>query len=188
MLRLLARRGLRKSPAQTPLEFVASVPDGELAAQVSELTSLYQAARYGGAPADSPGGSSRYRNLLAGYTEAMSAAGLGIDPAWTALPVSELRRAPVTAVLSTYPGQTQAALRALRGAGDRRVAVVGFGDFEAADLLAPPVTVVSYDPVLIGSTAGELLIRRMSGEQGPPRRVEVPVRLIARGSAEFPPD
>ena len=53
MLRLLARRGLRKSPAQTPLEFVASVPDEALAARVSELTSLYQAARYGGAPADS---------------------------------------------------------------------------------------------------------------------------------------
>jgi len=142
----------------------------------------------GGAPADAPGGSSRYRNLLAGYTEAMSSAGLGIDPAWTALPVSEVPRAPVTAVLSTYPGQTQAALRAIRGSGGRRVAVVGFGDFEAADLLSPPVTVVSYDPVLIGATAGELLIRRMSGEQGPPRRVEVPVRLIARGSAEFPPE
>jgi len=42
--------------------------------------------------------------------------------------------------------------------------------------------VVSYDPELIGHTAGELLLRRMAGDQAPPRRVEVPVRLIARGS------
>jgi LacI family transcriptional regulator len=60
------------------------------------------------------------------------------------------------------------------------VAVVGFGDFELADLLSPPVTVVSYDAELIGRTAGELLLRRLTGDQAPPRRVEVPVTLIAR--------
>jgi len=65
--------------------------------------------------------------------------------------------------------------------------VVGFGDLELADLVFPPVTVVGYDPVLIGRTAGELLTRRLGGEQGPPRRAEVPVTLIARGSAEFAP-
>jgi LacI family transcriptional regulator len=39
---------------------------------------------------------------------------------------------------------------------------------------------VSYDPELIGSTAGELLLRRLAGEPGPPRRVLVPVRLVPR--------
>jgi LacI family transcriptional regulator len=39
---------------------------------------------------------------------------------------------------------------------------------------------VSYDAELIGRTAGELLLRRLAGDQGPPRRVEVPVTLIAR--------
>jgi LacI family transcriptional regulator len=150
-----------------------------------------------GAPADSPGGSTRFRALLAGYTEAMTSAGITVEPGWTSLSATDLPRASVTAVLCAYPAQTRAALRALATAGlsgsghsesgARRMAVIGFGDFEAADLLAPPVTVVGYDPVLIGHTAGELLIRRMAGEQGPPRRVEVPVRLIARGSAEFPP-
>ena len=67
------------------------------------------------------------------------------------------------------------------------MAVVGFGDFELAEVGSPPVTVVSYDPVRIGYTAGELLMRRLAGQQGPPRLVQVPVRLIARGSAEFPP-
>ena len=62
------------------------------------------------------------------------------------------------------------ALTAVRAAGrsaaERSVAVVGFGDFELADLVAPPVTVVSYDPVLIGRTAGELLLRRLAGRAG----------------------
>ena len=69
---------------------------------------------------------------------------------------------------------------ALRALGPRGVTVIGFGDFKFADLITPPVTVVSYDPVLIGSTAGELLLRRLAGEQGPPRRVQVPVRLVPR--------
>ncbi len=47
MLRLLARRGLRKAPGQTPLEFATSVPDVNLAVPVRELTSLYHAARFG---------------------------------------------------------------------------------------------------------------------------------------------
>ena len=52
MLRVLGRGGILKSDAQTPMEFAASLPDGTLAAPVLELTSLYQAARYGGKPAD----------------------------------------------------------------------------------------------------------------------------------------
>jgi protein-glutamine gamma-glutamyltransferase len=52
MLRVLARGGILKTDAQTPMEFAASLPDGSLAAPVFELTSIYQAARYGGKPAD----------------------------------------------------------------------------------------------------------------------------------------
>jgi protein-glutamine gamma-glutamyltransferase len=52
MLRVLAKGGIRKTPAQTPMEFAASLPDGNLSAPVFELTSIYQAARYGGKPAD----------------------------------------------------------------------------------------------------------------------------------------
>lgn len=52
MLRVLAQGGIRKTEAQTPMEFAASLPNGSLAAPVAELTSLYQAARYGGKPAD----------------------------------------------------------------------------------------------------------------------------------------
>jgi hypothetical protein len=53
MLRLLARRGIRKAPEQTPLEFATSVPDGNLAEPVHELTAMYHAARFGGQAPDS---------------------------------------------------------------------------------------------------------------------------------------
>ena len=132
--------------------------------------------------------------LRDGYAQAMAAAGLPADPAWQALDAAALGGAglPVTAVFCASQALTRAALRALAKREDgpsagQRVAVVGFGDFELADVVSPPVTVVSYDPLRIGYTAGELLLRRLAGRQEPPRLVEVPVSLIARGSAEFPP-
>jgi hypothetical protein len=52
MLRLLSRRGIRKPPGQTPLEFASSLPDGNLAAPVQELTTMYHEARFGGQASD----------------------------------------------------------------------------------------------------------------------------------------
>ena len=52
MLHVLEGAGIRKMPAQTPMEFAQSLPSGNLAEPVFELTSMYQAARYGGLPAD----------------------------------------------------------------------------------------------------------------------------------------
>jgi transglutaminase-like putative cysteine protease len=52
MLRLLSRRGIRKAPGQTPLEFAGSLPDGTLAEPVNELTAMYHAARFGGQASD----------------------------------------------------------------------------------------------------------------------------------------
>jgi LacI family transcriptional regulator len=118
----------------------------------------------------------RSRTLRDGYAEAMAATGLAVDPAWLNLDAAGLAGADVTAVFCADQEQTRAAIRAI---GPRGVAVVGFGDLELADLLAPPVSVVSYDPELIGRTAGELLLRRLAGDQAPPRRVEVPVRLVS---------
>ena len=52
MLRLLERRGWKKSPWQTPLEFAASLPSGDLTEAVTQLTETYQSARFGGHGAD----------------------------------------------------------------------------------------------------------------------------------------
>jgi len=51
MLRLLEKRGWRKSPSQTALEFASAIPAPEFAAPVSQMTELYQSARFGAHPA-----------------------------------------------------------------------------------------------------------------------------------------
>lgn len=119
----------------------------------------------------------RSGTLRAGCAEALAAAGLPVDQALLNLNRERLASADLSAVFCADQEYTRAAIRAVL---PRRVAIVGFGDFPLADLVSPPVSVVSYDPVRIGRTAGELLIRRLAGDQAPPRRVEVPVRLIAR--------
>jgi LacI family transcriptional regulator len=48
------------------------------------------------------------------------------------------------------------------------------------------VTVVAQNPGRLGRTAAELLFRRLEGEAGPPRRIELPGVLIVRGSGEVP--
>jgi hypothetical protein len=51
MLRLLEKRGWRKAPSQTPLEFAAAIPAPDLATPVAQLTEIYQSARFGDHPA-----------------------------------------------------------------------------------------------------------------------------------------
>ncbi|MEV0197798.1 LacI family DNA-binding transcriptional regulator [Nonomuraea sp. NPDC050691] len=91
---------------------------------------------------------------------------------------------PPTALFTGNGRLTVTALRALAG---RPMALAGFDDFELADLLTPGVTVVAQDPAGMGRIAAELLFRRLSGENDPPRHVTLPVRLIPRGSGELPP-
>ena len=53
LLKVLARKGFRKRPAQTPLEFASSLPGVELSPFVVEFTQLYNHARFGHLPAQS---------------------------------------------------------------------------------------------------------------------------------------
>jgi LacI family transcriptional regulator len=129
----------------------------------------------------------RTRQLLLGYADAMAAAGLPADEAWATLTPPQLLNGTVTAVLCGSHEHTALALRTLATQGARRVAVVGFGDFELAEFLVPGVTVIAYDSAEVGRAAAELLRARMNGYNGPPRRVVVPARLVPRGSAEISP-
>ncbi|PRX49445.1 LacI family transcriptional regulator [Prauserella shujinwangii] len=90
---------------------------------------------------------------------------------------------PATAVVAGNNRVTVHLVRALAGAG-RRPALVGFDDFELADLLDPPVSVVAHDVSALGEAAAELLLARVRGDQSPPRKVVLPVRIEARGSGE----
>ncbi len=51
MLQLLEKRGWKKEPSQTPLEFAAAIPATDLSAPVAQMTELYQSARFGNHPA-----------------------------------------------------------------------------------------------------------------------------------------
>ncbi|NUR85366.1 MAG: LacI family DNA-binding transcriptional regulator [Nonomuraea sp.] len=87
-----------------------------------------------------------------------------------------------------FTGNGRLTVTALRALGGRRLALVGFDDFELADLLEPGVSVVAQDPAWMGRVAAELLFRRLRGDAGPPEHLQLPVRLIPRGSGELPPN
>ncbi|MGH3495705.1 MAG: LacI family DNA-binding transcriptional regulator [Sciscionella sp.] len=90
---------------------------------------------------------------------------------------------PATALVTGNNRITVHTLRALAGA-PRRPALVGFDDFELADLLSPPVSVVGHDPATMGRVAAEILFARMNGDDSPPRDVILPVQVVPRGSGE----
>jgi len=136
---------------------------------------------------------------LRGYREAMAAAGLPVRPDWYAMGPTTPDRVqaaldamlsgpePVTALFAGNNRVTVTAVRVLSGRKDP-VALVGFDDFELADLLDPPVTVVAQDAPGMGRSAAHLLFRRLDGmAPAEPSRLELPIRLIARGSGEIPP-
>ena len=52
MVRVLARRGVAKSEAQTPQEFVRKIEDGKLRGPVARFTTAYEAARFGNSGID----------------------------------------------------------------------------------------------------------------------------------------
>jgi LacI family transcriptional regulator len=132
---------------------------------------------------------------LEGYRHAMAEAGLPVEEAWISmekptavgirLALTRLLAGPrrVTALFCGNNRVTVLALRELRSL-ERRPALVGFDDFELADLLTPGITVVAQDPAAMGRLAAELLFRRLRGEEGPAQRIELPTSLLVRGSSE----
>jgi LacI family transcriptional regulator len=91
-----------------------------------------------------------------------------------------------TALFTSNNRNTVGALRALRDA-PRPVAVVGFDDFELADMLATPVTVVRHAPDEMGRIAAELAYARLDDAARPPQRRTIDLELVIRGSGEVAP-
>jgi LacI family transcriptional regulator len=136
---------------------------------------------------------------LAGYRAALAAAGAGgddglvrasHDAASAEQVVRDLLALPAdrrpTALFCANNRNTVGALWALRGAR-RPVALVGFDDFELADMLPVPVTVVRHTPEDMGRLAAELAYARLAGENGLPQRRVIGCELVARGSGEVAP-
>lgn len=93
-----------------------------------------------------------------------------------------------TALFTSQNLVTIGAFRALQSLGlQHDVAVVGFDDFNLADLMDPGVTVVAQDATSIGRTAAERVFARLEGDTSAPREFVLPTQLIVRGSGEIPP-
>jgi LacI family transcriptional regulator len=88
---------------------------------------------------------------------------------------------PPTALITTNNLITTGALRALRDVRERP-ALVGFDDFDLADVLG--VTVVGHDPERMGDCGAELIMKRLDGTNGPAHRVVLPTEVIERDSTE----
>jgi LacI family transcriptional regulator len=137
---------------------------------------------------------------LAGYRDALAAAGVTLREELVRAgshhaqhaerAVGQLLALPAgrrpTALFTANNRNTIGALRALRGAAPP-LALVGFDDFELADMLATPVTVVRHVPEDMGRIAAELAYARLDGDRAGPERRTIPCELVARGSGEVPP-
>ena len=78
---------------------------------------------------------------------------------------------PPTAIFSANNRVSVGVIRGL-GAERQRVAMVGFDEVELADALEVPLTVVRTDATALGRGGAELLLRRMSGWNGEPQRID----------------
>jgi LacI family transcriptional regulator len=135
----------------------------------------------------------------AGYVEALAQARVPADPSLVRHGVHAEQAAaaclellsgptPPTALFTAQNMITIGAVRALRQLGrERSIALLGFDDFELADLLQPAVTVVAQDPAAIGKLSAELLLKRIVAPDELPELYVIPTHLIVRQSADILP-
>jgi LacI family transcriptional regulator len=145
---------------------------------------------------DSPGIASSAERR-AGYRRALHRAGVAADDGLVSIGDSTQegaraaaiallsRRDRPTAVFTANNFMTAGTMRAVRALGLRipaDLALVGFDDLDWTTLVDPPVTVVAQPVAELGHRVAELLLARIGGEKGPPRRIRLRTRLVVRGS------
>ena len=135
---------------------------------------------------------------LRGYRAAIAEAGLTPSERFVRYPVADVEGARAaaadllgddarpTAFFGSNNQMTAGIVKAVAAQG-RGVAIVGFDDFELAEALSTPVTVVRPDVRELGRLGAELLLRRMDGWTGTPQKLVLPVELVPRGSGELRP-
>ncbi len=127
-----------------------------------------------------------------GFAEALADHGIGLDQSLVVEDAhsSEDAAAAVerlmttTAVDAIFAANNRAsvgALLAFRALG-RRLPLIGFDDFEAAQLADPAVSVVSQDTAGMGRMATDLLLGRATRQPFEAERHVLPTSLILRGS------
>lgn len=139
----------------------------------------------------------RGRRRLAGFRTALAEHGLAcafdlhVEPGWEA----DAGGAALDAVLQQLPdcdaiffGSDMLAAGALSGARLRgisvpgQLAIAGFGGIPLAGHLYPPLTTLNLSSYDMGKRAGEMLLRRLSGQAAGERVVAFPLELQARES------
>jgi LacI family transcriptional regulator len=135
------------------------------------------------------------RTRQQGYREAMLAAQLkpdvrtvtySIETSISTLRALLASKRPPTALFCANSLITQHVLHGLQALKidiPGSMALVGFDDFETADLLQPGITLVRQPVESLGRTAAEVLFARLNGKnEAPSKRIVLPVELVVRGS------
>lgn len=135
-----------------------------------------------------------------GYRRALAEAGLDAAPELMRMEcddessaMREVRRVldlddPATAIFSCSSRLSLGVVPALHQFGRTDVALVSFGDFTMADSVQPAVTVVDHSAVRMAHAAVEALLAHLPPHDpahGPTGVIEVPARLIPRGTGEI---
>ncbi|HEX8939232.1 MAG TPA: LacI family DNA-binding transcriptional regulator [Candidatus Limnocylindrales bacterium] len=133
---------------------------------------------------------------LAGYREALEAAGIDFDESLVeagsfdagsghAAMDALLRRTSFSAAFVASDVVALGALGAVRAAGGRvprDLSVVGFDDISLAAYFDPPLTTIRVPAYDLGEAAGSALLARIAGEPVPARTL-LGTELLVRGSA-----
>lgn len=93
-----------------------------------------------------------------------------------------------SAIFASQNLLTMIVLRALHVEGlEKKIAVVGFDDLPAAELLSPGVTLVKQNLAEIGRLSIQALLERIAGNSSVYNTTVVPTTLIPMGSGEIKP-
>jgi len=210
---LVATSGGFEQPPRVPVVFFDNLVDGAGAGHVALanrdgmlllvdhlLGHGHRRIAYVGAPPIATSATER----LAGFEQALAAAGVAPRPEYVALgdeswsPESGRKAAAELLALADAPtalvvaGDTLAlgAISAARQIGLRvpeDLAVVSFDDPFFGDLLAPPMTALARSERRLGELSASLLLEALGTESlGPPTEVRLPVELVVRRSCGCP--
>jgi LacI family transcriptional regulator len=129
------------------------------------------------------------KQRAAGYQRAMREAGL--EPSVLSVPTLERMKTMVaewekdrnrpTAVFTTKRITSIQLVQALHRSSlrvPRDLAIVGFDDFELAEVIGTPLTVVSQDPSELARSAAELLFRHLEESRAATRSANLPVKMV----------
>jgi len=145
-----------------------------------------------------PRHASTARDRLAGYVEALEAAGLVADQdlqiyadfkdegGYHAVGMLLEMEDPPDAIFVTNNRMTTGALHALmeyKISVPDDVSLVGFDDLPWADIVSPGITTVRQPSYEMGTAAARKLIERLEGDDSAPQTIVFDPELIVRGSS-----